>query len=295
MSLSPIVKRWLHWTGSGLALVGIAFVGLRLKSYWLELDFNQVTPFTYGMATALSLVYGIANLLLALAWWFLIAYQRQDISCLAAVKVYGVSQLAKYVPGNIFHLAGRQALGLAVGVSGAALAKSAIWELVVISLAGLSFGWIALPLIVPGFPLPTGVFLFSATVAVLAVFVKRLSLKLVWALGLYLFFLVISAAVFVGLLALLGDDVSVILHYAPLIASAYVIAWLAGLVTPGAPAGIGVRELVLLFLLGQLVPEGTVLMAVVLGRMVTVVGDLLFFVAAYAVPVKFSEVIKSRV
>ncbi|MDZ7598490.1 MAG: hypothetical protein U5J82_09410 [Desulfobacterales bacterium] len=26
---------------------------------------------------------------------------------------------------------------------------------------------------------------------------------------------------------------------------AYVIAWLAGLVTPGAPAGVGVRELVL--------------------------------------------------
>lgn len=295
MSLSPVVKRWLHWAGSGLALVGIAFVCLRLKSYWLELDLSQFTPFTYGMTATLSLVYGIANVLLALAWWLLIVYQSQSISRLGAVKVYGVSQLAKYVPGNIFHLAGRQALGVAAGVSGGALAKSAVYELVLISLAGLSFGWIAMPLIVPGFPLSAGVFLFAAMIMVLVVFVKRLNLKLVWAFGLHLFFLMISATVFVALLALLALDASVIFNYALLIASAYVIAWLVGLVTPGAPAGVGVRELVLLFLLGRLVPEDVLLMAVVLGRMVTVVGDLLFFVAAYAIPVKFCGVIKSRV
>ena len=33
---------------------------------------------------------------------------------------------------------------------------------------------------------------------------------------------------------------------------AYVIAWLAGLVTPGAPAGVGVRELVMYALLPYL-------------------------------------------
>jgi uncharacterized membrane protein YbhN (UPF0104 family) len=59
----------------------------------------------------------------------------------------------------------------------------------------------------------------------------------------------------------------------------YVIAWLAGLITPGAPAGVGVRELVLLFLLGEQIPAADLLLAVVLGRIVTVVGDLLFFTA----------------
>lgn len=58
----------------------------------------------------------------------------------------------------------------------------------------------------------------------------------------------------------------------------YVLAWLAGLVTPGAPAGVGVRELVLLFLLKGIVAEADLLLAVVLGRVVTVVGDFGFFV-----------------
>jgi len=45
---------------------------------------------------------------------------------------------------------------------------------------------------------------------------------------------------------------------------------------PGAPAGVGVRELVLLFLLKNVVAEAELLLAVVLGRLVTVMGDLLF-------------------
>ena len=62
-----------------------------------------------------------------------------------------------------------------------------------------------------------------------------------------------------------------------LLCGAYVIAWLAGLVTPGAPAGIGVREAVLLFLLGNVLPHADLLLAVLIGRMVTVFGDTIYF------------------
>jgi uncharacterized membrane protein YbhN (UPF0104 family) len=56
-----------------------------------------------------------------------------------------------------------------------------------------------------------------------------------------------------------------------------VLAWLLGLITPGAPAGVGVRELVLLGLLSSFVPQSTILLATVVGRLVTIGGDLLFF------------------
>jgi uncharacterized membrane protein YbhN (UPF0104 family) len=46
-----------------------------------------------------------------------------------------------------------------------------------------------------------------------------------------------------------------------------VIAWLAGLVITGAPAGVGVRELVPLYLLEGYVMETNLLLAVVLGRL----------------------------
>jgi glycosyltransferase 2 family protein len=63
-----------------------------------------------------------------------------------------------------------------------------------------------------------------------------------------------------------------------MLGGSYILAWLVGLVTPGAPAGMGVRELVLLFLLSDQLSETVLLLAVILGRMVTVTGDLFFFI-----------------
>lgn len=48
---------------------------------------------------------------------------------------------------------------------------------------------------------------------------------------------------------------------------------------PGAPAGIGVRETVLVLLLGSYMIEADLLMAVLIGRIVTVFGDVIFFLA----------------
>jgi hypothetical protein len=58
------------------------------------------------------------------------------------------------------------------------------------------------------------------------------------------------------------------------------VAWLAGLLTPGAPAGVGVREIMLLFLLGTVVGRADLLLAAVLSRVITVTGDGGFFVWA---------------
>jgi uncharacterized membrane protein YbhN (UPF0104 family) len=90
--------------------------------------------------------------------------------------------------------------------------------------------------------------------------------------------------VFVGLLVLFVNEGSVTASQFFLSCGAFVIAWLAGLVTPVAPAGIGVREFVLLFLLKGLVLESDLLVTVLLSRVVTVAGDVLFFLAALCLP-----------
>jgi uncharacterized membrane protein YbhN (UPF0104 family) len=67
------------------------------------------------------------------------------------------------------------------------------------------------------------------------------------------------------------------------VCGAYVLAWVAGFLTPGAPAGVGVREFVLYLLLAQLVGQPDLLAAVVLARMVSVCGDVLFYLGAVGV------------
>jgi hypothetical protein len=52
------------------------------------------------------------------------------------------------------------------------------------------------------------------------------------------------------------------------------------MITPGAPAGVGVRELVLLLLVKGMLTEPDLLVAVLTGRIVTVSGDFIYFLSS---------------
>jgi len=68
------------------------------------------------------------------------------------------------------------------------------------------------------------------------------------------------------------------------------LAWLAGFLTPGAPSGAGVREIIMHVFLGNMVSIELLLMAMVIHRVVAAAGD----VAAYGVAVMYSRVAKMR-
>ena len=273
------LRRWLHIVGGAFGLLGVVFVFMRLNTYTEQIDLTRFDTTAWSLIGLLAFAYGAANVLLAQAWWHLLAFFDVEVERKWAVKTYGLSQLAKYIPGNIFHLAGRQALGMAAGMPAGTLAKSLLWELGLIATAGTLFGLLATPLVGLKLPIYASVGAFGA-ISTLGIIILRLLLSpsvsaaLIW----QIFFLGISGAVFVGALALVAPS-AVTLSAFSVLCGSYVIAWLAGLITPGAPAGVGVREFVLLFLLGEQIPAADLLLAVVLGRIVTVVGDLLFFTA----------------
>lgn len=280
--MRPAVKRALHWGGSALAIAGIVFVALRLRDNGAELDFARFNLTAWSWVAALALIYGLSNLMLALAWWNLLGQFGTRTSRRWAVRVYGISQIARYVPGNIFHLAGRQAMGMAAGLAGRPLAKSAVWELGLISATGGLFGLLALPLWLPALPMMASAGLFALLMGVAAVLIRHfIGLRAVRAFGWYTGFLAISGLLFVALIELLADNPGAGIGFWLTLGGAYILAWLAGLVTPGAPAGVGVRELVLLFFLKGVVGETELLLAVLLGRVVTVAGDLGFFSVSF--------------
>ncbi|TPN65751.1 hypothetical protein FJ986_15570 [Mesorhizobium sp. B1-1-1] len=277
MALDPSARRWLNGVGALLGLAGVVFVGNRLYTYAGEIDFQRMGVGAYAAVAALAGLYGASNLLLALGWQRLMRHLGVPLSRPWAIHAYAISQLAKYVPGNIFQFAGRQAIGVAAGIGNGPLAKSTVWELAFLTIGGLLFSPLALPLAVANVPGWVGWICFTAAIAIALWLVARVGgADLGTAAMLYIAFLALSGVVFVAAYHLAGGSRDFIL--APAIAGAYVIAWLAGLLTPGAPAGVGVREAVLLFLLGGFSPGPVILLAVVIGRMITVIGDLLFFV-----------------
>lgn len=281
MSISFAQRRVLHWVGSGLALIGILFVGFRLHSYWLELDSSRITLMDWGGIIALSIIYGAANLLLAMAWWHLLQLLGDNVNRIVAIRVYGVSQLGKYLPGNIFHLAGRQALGMAENIAGWILIKSSAFELGLITVAGSLFGWLILPLIWNEFQVLTGMFLqVGICILVSLMLAKLIGRHAMWAFLWQISSLLISGGVFVVLLNIISGSEVIFPKHSVTIGAAFIIAWLAGLLTPGAPAGVGIREAVLFFLLKTIASESDLLLTLLLSRVVTVFGDVWFYLAA---------------
>ncbi|WP_246687429.1 hypothetical protein [Mesorhizobium sp. B3-1-7] len=276
MALGPRAKTWLGRIGAFLGLAGVVFVGIRLHGYAGEIDFRRMGAGSYAAIAALAGVYGASNLLLALGWRHLMHHAGVQVSRSWAVRAYAVSQLAKYVPGNIFQFAGRQAIGLAAGIGNGPLVKSTLHELAFLVAGGVLFSPLVLPLVLTGLPNWLGWISFIAAVAiVLCVAVRAGGADFGAAAVFYLAFLALSGVVFAAACDLAGGTGRVALY--PAIAGAYVVAWLVGLVTPGAPAGIGIREAILLVLLGGLSTGPIILLAVVIGRIITVLGDLLFF------------------
>lgn len=63
-----------------------------------------------------------------------------------------------------------------------------------------------------------------------------------------------------------------------LLTGVFAIAWVAGFLTPGAPGGLGVREAIMVALLGPVYDPGTALALAVTLRIVSTAGDGVGFV-----------------
>lgn len=274
--LHPFFKVIFKRIGNIIAVAGLIFVALRLYEHGETVDFAQIDLKRWLVVLGMVLVYGVASFMLAFAWRELLSQFGVDVSRGWAFRVYGVSQIAKYVPGNVFHLAGRQSMGMSSGVAAVPLLKSSIWELCLIAGTGSLFGVLALPHLFQLVSINTAVVIFIVSCVLVGLCLFYVSLFLGRTFCWHLFFLSVAGMIFVGLLHLFAD---VAVPWS-LLCGSYVLAWLIGLITPGAPAGVGVRELVLLFLLRGLVSESDLIFAVLMGRIVTVGGDIVFFVVS---------------
>lgn len=269
---------WLNRAGTALSIAGVVFVGTKFYEYGFKI------PTTLGIEDAivlvlLALLYSCSNLLLSLGWHRILLSLRVRASVFWSISTYAKSQIAKYIPGNVFQFAGRQAVGLAAGVPGRALITSAFWEIGLLASSGATFSILVISLVLPSAQSIFAIPLFIVA-AVGLVIVARVAMDASRALAMlnYLIFLVISGSIFFVVLSISGGQLPA--NRFSEILGAYVVSWLVGLLLPGAPAGLGVREASLFFLLAGTVGHESVIVAAALVRAITLLGDFSFFLIA---------------
>ncbi len=205
----------------------------------------------------------------ALAWHQLLRPWSVTASLRELVVILSLSQMAKYLPGNIGHHLARSAMALRAGVPGRAVAATMALEPLWMAAVAVSLGSLGLGL---GGRLPALLLVGVASVTTLGIVAVRQKAPA----GVYGFnFLVLGLGLFL-LARALGQPS---LGRLPTFVGSFALAWVAGFVVPGAPAGLGIREGLLVALLTPSL--GPVTMPTVLGfRIATTLGDLVSFIAA---------------
>jgi len=259
------------------------------------------------MALSLSLVYVLALYLLFTSWFYILGKNAAGwvVNFRAGAYVYAVSNIAKYLPGNVFHFVGRQVLGKRLGWTHGAIARATLLEIsalvvgacVVVLVVSLSAsgGEAARRLFGDESWLVTHrcgvVVALLMVVVVLLVVLSRMKLAerlfgvpsktLLVVLGLVIGFFVISSLI--AIVFVWGLPMASATAPWAMLVIAYLLAWLAGFVVPGAPGGLGVRESVLVVLLSMDSGDSERI-ALLLGlgmRFVSTAGDALFAGLAY--------------
>lgn len=261
---------------------------------------------TLGVFAA-ALLYAAIIPITAWAWRRLLETQGEHWLVSSLARFLGLSQLAKYIPGNVAQHATRATLAMRAGMGGRAFFVSVGQETVIAVAASLLVGFGVLQFSESAAGLgqlsPWGVrcllFLSMALAfGVLLMASRKLTpdhlsqhssrwLRLLGRMG----GLPGPASVLAALMAyasnylMIGAGLWLVARAiaAPaamdfsLLTAAFALSWALGFLAPGAPAGLGAREASMLLLLHGSASADTLLVFVLLARIVTMLGDGLCF------------------
>ena len=297
------MKPRLRLVGLTLAVAAGAFFLHRAWQAFHTVDFRPWWSWPVGIAFAgLCLLSLVQVPLTAIAWRRILRDLGLMLSAGGAYAILATTQFAKYLPGNVAQHLGRVAVARRFVCDVPRVALSLLYENAVALLVGTHLA-AALLLLGPGhlatrpwLPRVSPLLLLSGvTIVALAAL-----LLLPWLLGrirrvttggaplgarlsvsgaacCYAVFLFNFAAVGLGFSWMLQAMVPGAEVTAWHLTSAFATAWVIGLLAPGAPAGLGVREAVLLALLPGTVPQAAAVTSILLLRIATTLADLLHF------------------
>jgi len=281
----------------------IIFFFLKIvKDYWTDVTSIKITTTGWGLLAIAFFVTFAAHVWSAYVWFWMLTIFRQPVKPKWVMQVYLITNIAKYLPGNVWHYYGRIRAVTQAGSNLGAATVSVLLEpllmaaaALIIALVSSCLGWIntsgnvwLLPMQFLGLGVVlVGIhpFFLNPVVQLL----NRLKTKSTEKVGIdrYPILPLLGELGFVGLRAT-GFLFSVMaffplnLEILPNVVSVFSLAWLLGLVIPGAPGGLGVFEATAIsFLDKNYFSPGIVLTMVALFRLVSIAAEALAAVIAY--------------
>ena len=292
-----LIKKVGKWIGRLVSILSVIYVAVNL--FEMEID-DSIFPDLRILVLAIlifSFMAMLCNCNNAFVWKRFLSYlTKRELNTREIICVYLKANITKYLPGNVFQYVGRNVLGKEKGILHKTLITASVMELVIISISTLFFAIffsmnhmetiyevmikyanekiIMMVLFICGIVI-IGMLLMNKNVIKKYLSVKNLRCVLE-GMGLYFVSNIISCVILCGIFhCVLMNTLSF-----KDIAFANAVSWLAGYVVPGSPGGIGVRELVFIFLFEGYASREIVIVAIVLFRLCGIMGDVISWLFA---------------
>lgn len=289
------VKPWLRWAILGGTLFFLAKV---LKENWQSVTQIQISASGWAcLAIALGVTL-LAHTFAGWVWSQILQDFHQAVNRGWIIQAYLKTNIAKYLPGNIWHYYGRITAATTAGASVASATVSVLLEPLLMAASALIIALFCSQQIVAQYGFPAlllqlgglGAVLLSVHPIVLNQLIQRLRqlkghsspepaanaqpfqldhypiVPLLGEMGFLLLRGVGFLATFIALSPVTPDQIWTLL-------SAFSVAWLLGLVVPGAPGGIGVFEATALTLLDRQFAPGLILSVVACYRLISILAE----------------------
>jgi uncharacterized membrane protein YbhN (UPF0104 family) len=287
MASRVLTSRPFRW---GFVAVAVALCGYAVVRQWSDV---RAALATLGFLPVVGAMLCVLLALLATmqVWRLLIAGFGSPLPARAAARVMFIGQLGKYVPGSVWPVLAQMELGTRHQVPRHRSASASVLTMLLTLLAGLLVALVTLPfvsgstsywwvfLVVPVLLVCLHPKLLNRVLDRMLRMTKRPPLEqplagraiagaLAWALGswvcygLQIWLMVIRLGAPYGTGALLATG-------------GFAFAWCVGFVVVFAPAGAGVRDIVLVAILSPTLGVGNATAVALVSRILLTVGDLL--------------------
>lgn len=293
----------IKYIGYAITLVAFMFIGKTILSMNLDITYIN-NPFSAVILIILmSVGYAISVYISSYAWKTILEFvSKAKIPMNKIMPVYVKSNIAKYLPGNFMHFAGRNLLAGRLGFKQLDITFCSILEIIMLLFTSFALSLIFAmkilkkslttvlsrinPTIIPAVSIIVILLIIAAVLFICkkTSFIKnyrhlftRNFPKLLCKLFCIYSITLIIPGIFLLLILKLILSCNVSFQLITIIISSYTISWVLGFVVPGAPGGIGVRESTMLLILGQFYSSDIAVLAAILLRILSILGDLTAF------------------
>lgn len=289
-------KIYLKYIGNILTILAIIFLINRIIK--LDVDYKNIFNIKNSIILFnLSLLYSLHILMCCLPWKLSIEIvTNKKIDFYEVSEVFTKANLMKYIPGNVFQYVGRNDIAIKKEISHIKIVISTILDILmnIIGMGIISIifyrrgieiwvNYLNIPIIKILIVFITGVFIilviFRVKIYNIIDKIKpNLSARKI-KLCFYSILYYIASGIYTGIFYLIILKVVVDMDFsfkeAITILGAYSLSWIIGFIMPGAPGGIGVREVAITVFLSNIVNIDQILLGIIIYRFITIIGDFL--------------------